>query len=93
MTITLPTDLEESIRHYIASGFYATEEEAIRAAFQLLELRQRKLTKLRASVRQSREEMERGDVVELTDELWDRLIGEVEELVRRGVEPPADAWP
>jgi Arc/MetJ-type ribon-helix-helix transcriptional regulator len=64
MTINLPTDIAGQLATHVASGEYASTEEALRAAVQLLgeeKERQRKLEEFKRSLREAEEQFERGE--------------------------------
>jgi putative addiction module CopG family antidote len=91
--ILVPADLEESIRQKVANGDYDDPSEVIRAAMSLLERRDQRLAEVRALVAEGLASVERGEVRELTPELWDELEREAEEQIRRGVPPHPDVCP
>ena len=64
MTIQLPTDVAGQLAAHVASGEYATTEDALRAAVNLLgkeKDRQRKLEEFKRSLREADEAIERGE--------------------------------
>jgi putative addiction module CopG family antidote len=81
--ITVDREDEQLIRERIASGRYADEAAVVHEAFKVLTHRDR-FYALRAEIQLGLDDIERGDVEDLTDELIDRLSREAEEMVRRG---------
>jgi antitoxin ParD1/3/4 len=92
MNVTLTPELEAMVRHRVASGRYPSASEVIHEALRLLEERDR-LRELRASLARADEQIDRGDAVEWTPELLERLSQEAEELVRQGAQPRPDVCP
>jgi antitoxin ParD1/3/4 len=93
MSITVPADLEESIREKVESGLYDDPTEVIRAAMRLLDKRDRQLQELRALVAEGRAAAERGEVDEFTPELMAKIDREVDEMIRLGVPPDPNVCP
>jgi antitoxin ParD1/3/4 len=93
MSISLPADLEESIREKIDSGMYDDPSDVIRAAIRLLDKRDRKLQALRALVAEGLAAAERGEVDELTPELMAKIEREADEMLRLGVPPDPNVCP
>ena len=64
MTINVPTDIAGQLASHVASGEYASTEDALRAAVKLLgeeKDRQRKLEEFKRSLREAEEQIERGE--------------------------------
>jgi len=93
MAIQLPVDLEEQIHQKVASGDYDDPSSVIRAAMSLLYKRDQRLQKLRALVAEGIASVERGDVRELTPELWEEIEREADEKLRRGLPPAPHVCP
>jgi putative addiction module CopG family antidote len=93
MTIQLPTDVEALIRQKVARGLYANADEALAAAVRLLDVYDRRLLQLRAKIQVGLDELDRGEVYELTPELWDEINREADEALRRGEPPDPDVCP
>ncbi|MDX2179080.1 MAG: type II toxin-antitoxin system ParD family antitoxin [Bryobacteraceae bacterium] len=68
MTVTLNVEREKFLEETVASGRYATTNEAVEAAFDLFEERERKLAALRFDIDQGLEDLEAGRYVELSPE-------------------------
>jgi antitoxin ParD1/3/4 len=84
MTIHLTPQSEALIREKVASGRYATVDEAIDAAVQLLDAHDR-LTRLKAAIAEGDAQLARGEGVELTPELWEEIEREADEADRLGL--------
>jgi antitoxin ParD1/3/4 len=93
MTIQLPPEVEESIRLKVRQGRFADAGEVVREAMRLLEIRDRRGQELRASVAEGFASIERGEGIELTPGLWEKLDREVAERLRRGDLPSPDVCP
>jgi len=93
MAIQLAPDIEASIRQRLEDGNFRNENEVVREAMHLLELREYRRLRLQASVLESFAAVERGEGVELTSELWDILIEEAEDELRRDIGPKPDVCP
>jgi len=75
MAIQLPTDIAGQLAVHVASGEYATTEDALRAAVKLLgeeKDRQRKLEEFKRSLREAEEQIERGECLDV-DEAFDQV--------------------
>ena len=66
MTIELPPELEAFVKQEIETGNYASKEEVVARGLELL--RELKIHELRRKVQVGVDELERGDVIELTGE-------------------------
>jgi antitoxin ParD1/3/4 len=93
MSISVPADLEESIRQKVASGRYGDPSEVIRAALRLLEVRDQRAQDLRSSIAEGLAAIERGEGIALTAELMEEIDREAEEQIRLGVPPDPDVCP
>ena len=93
MAIQLAPDVEASIRQRLEDGNIKNENDVVREVMHLFELREYRRKRLQASVRESFAAVERGEGVELTEELWETLIAEADEDIRRGIVPDPDVCP
>jgi putative addiction module CopG family antidote len=93
MAIQVPSDLESDIREKVASGRFESEADVVREAFRLLDRREKRILELRTSIEESLAAAERGEGVELTDDLWERLSQEAESRSARGHRPKPDVCP
>ncbi len=84
LTVILSQQLEALVREKVDSGRYADPNAVVEEALRLLDDRDR-LERLRAEIALGLEDIERGEVVDFTPELWDQLIREAEEDERNGV--------
>jgi len=83
MNVSLTPELEEMIRQKVESGLYMSACEVVREALRTMPDHDR-LSRIRHSLAESRARYERGECVELTDELWDEIERETKEASRRG---------
>lgn len=81
MSMTLPSQIEAAIRQKVERGLYATVDQAVEAAFQLLDERDR-LTRLKSAIAVGDAQIARGEGVELTPALWDEIEREADEADR-----------
>ena len=93
MAIQLAPDIEASIRQRLEDGNFRNENDVVREAMHLLELREYRRKRLKESVLEGFAAVERGEGVELTSELWDILTEEADEDARRGIAPDPDVCP
>jgi putative addiction module CopG family antidote len=93
MAIQLAPDIEASIRQRLEDGNFRNENDVVREAMHLLELREYRRKRLQASVAENLAALERGEGVELTNELVDVLTHEAEDELRRGIGPKPDVCP
>ncbi|HYP61533.1 MAG TPA: hypothetical protein VEQ36_13975 [Thermomicrobiales bacterium] len=87
MDLTLSPELERMIREKVESGEFHDAGEVISEAFRLMamyedDLRYRRV--LEAALAEAVASLDRGEGVELTDDLWDQLMAEGDELAARG---------
>ena len=84
MLATIPSDLEAFIQAEVASGKYASADEAVSEAVRLLQERKRQLETLRGEIEIGMSASERGEVTAIrTDADRQALIDDVQ---RRGRE-------
>ena len=62
MAITLPADVEASIRGKVERGDYPDAGEVVREALRLLDDEERKLAELRAKLQPAIDQLDRGQV-------------------------------
>ena len=80
MNIYLGKHFEEFIRKQVESGRYANASEVVREALRFHEINEIKRERLRAKLAEADADLERGDVIEVTDvrafieEIRDRAI-------------------
>ncbi len=90
---SLTPKLEKLIHQKVESGYYNNASEVVREALRLLETRDQQRFWLRATMAESAEQVQRGDVFEDTDEFWENLDREVDERLARGDVPRPDVSP
>ena len=84
MLATIPPELEAFIRAEVASGKYASADEAVSQAVRLLHEREQQLATLRSEIATGMSAIERGDVIAIrTDADRQALLDDVS---RRGRE-------
>jgi putative addiction module CopG family antidote len=93
MSMTVPADIEETIRRKVASGEYDNPSDVIRTAVRLLERRDRQLQELRALVAEGLASIERGEGRAWTPELMEEIERDVDEAIRLGLKPSPDVCP
>jgi len=81
MTIQIPSDVAGALASHVASGEFASPEDALRAAVNLLDqagVRRRQLEELRQSLIEAEAQIERGEFVDAEqafDEVEIELFG------------------
>ena len=93
MAMRFPADVETSIRNLVSTGRFEDEAQVVREALRLLDRREQRILEIRNSVQEAIAEYERGEAIELTDEVWDRLEREAEAQAAQGVELKSDVCP
>jgi putative addiction module CopG family antidote len=83
-TVQLTPRAEALLRKKVDDGRYSSIDEALDDAVQLLDARDR-LERLRAAIDVADAQIARGEVYELTDELWDEIEREADEANRLGL--------
>jgi putative addiction module CopG family antidote len=89
-TMRIPADVEASIQRSLERGRYEDEVEVMRAALRLLESREERAERLRASIEAGFSAIERGEGIELTPEFWTQLDREADAMAERGEAPSPD---
>jgi antitoxin ParD1/3/4 len=82
MQVEIDERLEAVIRRKVAIGGYRDAAEVIQEAIDLMEERDRRLERLRAEIAIGVAQIERGELIEFTPELLERLSREAEENAR-----------
>lgn len=93
MVIRVPAELEASIRQKIETGRYRDETAVIREALRLLDAREERAERVRASIAEGLAAIERGEGHELTPELMEEIDREADERIALGLAPKADVCP
>lgn len=93
MVIQIPADLDEQMYRKVESGQYDDPTAVLRAPMRLLDSRDQRLARLRASVAEGLAAIERGEGIEWTPELMDELEREADERIRLGLQPKPDVCP
>lgn len=81
MTISLPPDVASIFASHVAAGTYATTDDALRAAANLLEQnaeRCRKIEQLRSMLQVGIDQADRGELLD-GDEVFDEVLRELDE--------------
>lgn len=92
MNVTLSERTEALVRERVESGRYTDPETVIEQALRLLKERD-ELDDLRTLVAEADAEIERGEVVAWTPDLFDRLLQEARESAQRGDRIPDHVKP
>ena len=93
MAMRFPADIETSIRKLVSTGRFDNEAEVVREALRLLDRREQRIVELRASIQAGLAEYERGEAIELTEDVWDRLELDAAERTAQGIAPKSDVCP
>ena len=93
MVIQVSPKLEAKIEELIASGEYADAGEVIDKAVELLEERERKLTRLRQHLAEGEEDELNGNLVDFTPELWEEIKESARRRARASEKPGAHVCP
>lgn len=72
-SVSLGDHLAEFIETQVKSGRYATASDVVRAGLRLLELRENELAWLKAQLAVAEDHIQRGELVDDSDEHWDEL--------------------
>ncbi len=92
MSLTLNPHVENLIRQKVASGLYATADEAVVTALQRLDEHDR-AQRLRVFLSIAEEQTREGRIAEWTPELQAKLRRAAEERIRRGELPSLHVRP
>lgn len=92
MNISLTPEQEAMVREKIEGGRYNDSSEVVHEALRLLD-QQEKREQLRAAISIGKDEIARGEGMEVTPELWAEIDREVDERIQRGDLPSADVCP
>jgi Arc/MetJ-type ribon-helix-helix transcriptional regulator len=90
MAIPIPADVEASLRQFVERGQYDDPESALREAVHLLETQERRREELRQKIRVGIEQVERGDVIEWSEELRAEIKASAIARAARGETPDPD---
>ena len=92
MSIRLAPDIEAKINKRVERGHYPDADAVVEEALRVLEARDRKET-LRALIQEGLDDIERGDVIEMTPTFWDEIMAEADEEDRLGIPIPDHVKP
>lgn len=90
MQVEVDIHLEELIREKVESGRFHSPGDVVRDAVLQLDERDRRLQRLQAEVALGLAQVEEGNLIDLTPELWDELERQADEDMRSG-KPVKDA--
>lgn len=93
MVIQVSPKLEAKIEELIASGEYADAGDVIDKAVELLEERERKLTRLRQLLAEGEEDELNGNLIDFTPELWEEIKESARRRAQAGEMPGAHVCP
>ena len=85
MTTILPPDVAKILASHVAAGSFASTDEALRAAANLLEQdaeKRKKIEALRAMLQVGIDQADRGEMVD-ADEAFDEILRELDEEIGR----------
>lgn len=83
MTISLRPEHEQFIQFQIATGKFASADEVINEAFQLLQEREQRLDKLRQKVALGKEQINKGQVTD-GEVVFAKLQGKINRITESG---------
>lgn len=92
MSVTLSPELEALVQKKVQTGQYSSPDEVMLEAMQLLDARDR-LARLRRAIAVADEQIERGEGIELTADVWNEIDREVDTAIIRGEMPDPDVCP
>ena len=84
MNISLTPELEKAIRDQVETGLYSNASEVVREALRDWLARKAARERLIAALDEGIASADRGETVELTRELWDKLMAEGDALAAKG---------
>lgn len=94
MNVNLTPRLEAMIREKVASGLYNNSSEVVREALRLLDQQEQlQRERLRAAIVIGMDEIARGEGVEYTPELRDKIRREADRMLRDGDALDPDVCP
>ncbi len=91
MSVDIPPELEQFVRHAIDEGAFESEAEMVGEALRLLQRRQRHLDELRQEVEPSLEQLDRGEGIQLDEESVGEFFDDVKERGRKRHEAGLDS--
>ena len=83
MNVSLTPQLEAMIRAKVESGKYNNASEVVREALRLMQERETKRERMRAEIQIGLDQLERGETVEYTKDMMERLMKEAAENSRQ----------
>ena len=95
MNVSLTPQLEQMVRAKVESGLYASASEVVREALRRMDksTTQNGRERLNAALAVGIAELDAGLGVELSDDDWEQLMDEGDELARRGAPLDPDVLP
>lgn len=90
-SVSLGDHFTDFIDKQVASGRYSSASDVIRTGLRKLEEDEEKLEWLRARIAEGMEDVEKGQLINDSEEFWDEINREVKERVAHGERPNADA--
>ncbi|MDZ7761978.1 MAG: type II toxin-antitoxin system ParD family antitoxin [Desulfovermiculus sp.] len=76
MHINLSPEMEEFIKHKVASGFYGNATEVVRDAIRRMQAEDLRLAAWQAAIKKGDEQLDRGEGVEYSPNIRDRITQE-----------------
>jgi len=92
MNVNLTPRLEAMVRQKVEAGLYNNASEVVRAALRLMD-EQDRMEQLRAAVALAEGQVRRGEIVEWTPDLMERLKRQATENARQGKPIPDEVKP
>lgn len=76
MHINLSPEMEEFIKHKVASGFYGNATEVVRDAIRRMQAEDLRLAAWQAAINKGDEQLDRGEGLEYSPDMKDRITQE-----------------
>ena len=88
MSIQLAPAIEAKINERVEQGHYPDVESVVEEALRVLKVRDERKETLRALIQEGLDDIERGEVYEMTPTFWDEIVAEADEEDRLGIPIP-----
>ncbi len=93
MAINVRPKTETAISELLSSGHYVDASDVVEKAVDLLIQYDHQVEHMRQLIGVAEAQVERGDVIKMTDTFWDDLDRDVDDALARGVVPNPDVRP
>lgn len=92
MSIALAPEIEAKIQERVKRGHYADADAVVGEALRVLEARDKK-AKLQELLQVALDQVDRGEIIEMTDDFWPNILREADEEDRLGIPIPDHVKP